>query len=75
MKTLIGKVISTRMAKTIIVEIVRQQVHPLYKKIMRRSKKYKVHNEDVAIKVGDVVKIAPVKPLSKDKHYKVVIKL
>lgn len=75
MKNLIGKVVSTKMAKTITVEIVRQQIHPLYKKIMRRSRKYKVHNGDTSVKEGDVVKIIAVKPLSKDKHFKLVGKL
>lgn len=75
MKNLIGKVVSTKMAKTITVEIVRQHVHPLYKKIMRRSRKYKVHNEDTSVKEGDIVKIIAVKPLSKDKHFKFVGKL
>ncbi|MBI4990607.1 30S ribosomal protein S17 [Candidatus Gottesmanbacteria bacterium] len=72
MKTLTGKVVSTKMAKTIIVEVVRQNVHPLYKKIMHRSTRYKVHNEDSSVKEGDTVKIVSVRPISKDKHYKVI---
>lgn len=75
MKSLIGKVVSCKMAKTIIVEIDRQLVHKLYKKIMHRSRRYKVHNEDTSVKVGDLVKIVGVKPLSKDKHFKVIAKL
>ncbi len=72
MRTLTGRVVSLKMAKTIIVEVERQNVHPLYKKIMRRSTRYKVHNEDSSIKEGDTVKIVSVKPISKDKHYKII---
>ena len=52
MKMMIGKVVSVGMQKTIVVEVERQKVHPLYKKIMRVSKRYKVHNENVKVKVG-----------------------
>lgn len=72
MKTLEGKVISSGMKKTIIVEIKRQRIVPLYKKIIRRSRHYKVHSENPEIKIGDMVKIESCRPISKDKHYQVV---
>lgn len=75
MKNIIGKVVSNKMAKTIVVELERQTVHPLYKKIIRRTKKVKVHSEDGTLKVGDTVKIVSTRPISKEKHFKVVSKL
>lgn len=75
MKNLTGRVVSTKMAKTIVVSVERQKVHPLYKKIIKRSKRIKVHSEDETIKTGDLVKIAPTKPMSKEKHYKLVAKI
>ena len=75
MKELIGTIVSTKMAKTVIVEIEKQRLHPLYKKNMRKSKKYKAHNENLDLKIGDLVKITSVRPISKDKHYKVISKI
>lgn len=75
MKILLGKVVSTKMNKTIVVEVVRQTKHPLYKKIIKKSKRYKVHCQDRDLKLGDTVKIGPVKPISKDKHFKVLEKI
>lgn len=72
MKTLIGKVVSNKMSKTLVVEVQRQRLHPLYKKIMRRSRRYKVHSENPDIKVGELVKITQTKPISKEKHYKII---
>ena len=53
MNKLTGKVVSTKMNKTIIVEVKRQVTHPVYRKILIRTKKYKVHNEDKKVNVGD----------------------
>ncbi|OGG00119.1 30S ribosomal protein S17 [Candidatus Gottesmanbacteria bacterium RBG_13_37_7] len=75
MKYLSGKVVSNRMNKTLVVEIERKKLHPLYKKIVRKTKKIKVHSEDTEIKIGDMVQIAPVRPLSKEKHYQLVGKI
>ncbi|MBI3380030.1 30S ribosomal protein S17 [Candidatus Gottesmanbacteria bacterium] len=75
MKNIIGKIVSTKMMKTIVVEVARQRVHPLYKKIMRRTARIKVHNEDETLKVGDMVKITSTRPLSKTKHFKVTGKI
>lgn len=75
MKTLIGKIVSARMNKTVVVEVKRQKIHPLYKKLIRRTNRLKVHNEDDTLKMGDMVKITTTKPLSKDKHYKIAGKI
>lgn len=72
MKILTGKVVSTKMTKTIVVDVVRQRFHPRYKKIIRRSKRYKVHCEDQSIKEGDVVKIVSCRPVSANKHFKLL---
>lgn len=74
-KKLIGEVISTKMTKTIVVNVTRKIRHPKYKKVIYRHKKYKVHNEDLDLKVGDMVEIIETKPISKDKHFKVYKKL
>lgn len=75
MKTQIVKVISTKMAKTVVVEFKRQKIHPLYKKIMIKTNRFKAHNEDTNIKVGDWVKVVTTRPISKQKHHKVVGKV
>lgn len=75
MKTLTGKVISAKMAKTVVVEVQRQKIHPLYKKILRRTSRFKVHSDDATLKAGDTVKIISTKPISKDKHFKVTEKI
>ncbi len=67
---LIGKVVSTKMNKTVLVEIERLVPHPLYRKRLKKTKKFKVHDE-VGVKVGDKVKIVSTRPLSKDKYFKV----
>ena len=65
-KERIGRVISDKMAKTVVVEIQVSERHPLYHKSMNRSVKYKVHDENKLSKVGDVVKIIETRPLSHD---------
>ena len=72
MKNLKGKVVSCSMNKTIIVEVPYLRLHPLYKKYLKRSKRYKVHCERNDIKLGMEVNIVETKPISKDKHYKVI---
>ncbi len=67
---LIGKVVSTKMNKTVLVETERLVPHPLYRKRLKKTKKFKVHDE-VGVKVGDKVKIVSTRPLSKDKYFKV----
>ena len=68
-KTLIGEVVSTKMAKTIVVEVNRQKAHPFYKRVVKRSKKFYAHDEKGTAKLGDVVKIEETRPLSKLKRW------
>ena len=68
-KTLIGDVVSTKMAKTIVVEVHRQKAHPYYKRVVKRSKKFYAHDEKGTAKLGDVVKIEETRPLSKLKRW------
>jgi len=75
MKELTAKVISNKMAKTVVVEVERQVKHPLYKKIIKKTKNLKVHNESLALNPGDMVRIIAVRPISKEKHFKVVKKI
>ena len=70
-KTLNGKVVSTGMQHTAIVEVSFKVPHKLYKKLLTRSKKYKVDTREVQVTVGDVVDIVETKPMSKDKYFKV----
>lgn len=68
-KIRVGTVTSDKMEKTITVSIETVKQHPLYKKIIKTSKKYKVHDENNEAKVGDIVKIVETRPLSKDKRF------
>ena len=68
-KALIGTVVSDKMDKTIVVSIKRSTRHPLYGKIVNLSKKYKVHDEENAAKMGDVVRIRECRPISKEKNF------
>ncbi|MBI1386863.1 MAG: 30S ribosomal protein S17 [bacterium] len=65
-----GVVVSTAMEKTIVVQIDRNMRHPQYGKVIRRSKKVKVHDENGACQVGDVVRITETRPLSKTKRWR-----
>lgn len=71
-KTIIGNVVSDKMDKTIVVAIVRNVKHPIYKKIMKRTKKVKAHDENNQCKIGDTVKIMETRPLSKQKCWRLV---
>lgn len=75
MRAIIGTVVSIKMDKTIIVSVVRSKIHPLYKKILKKIKRYKVHSTDDTVKVGDKVQIVSTRPISKDKHHKLLKKL
>ena len=68
-KRMTGKVVSTVNTKTAVVSVERWWVHPIYKKRLRRSKKYQVHDEDELAKVGDMVQIASCRPVSATKHF------
>lgn len=67
-KTLVGEVVSDKMDKTIVVKVSRDIQHPVFHKVMRRSKKYKVHDDKGAASVGDIVEIFEGKPTSKTKY-------
>jgi small subunit ribosomal protein S17 len=67
-----GRVISDKMDKTVVVAVGSLTRHPLYKKVIRHTSKFRAHDETNACKVGDVVKIAETRPLSKDKRWRVV---
>ncbi len=71
-KQLIGKVVSNKMDKTVVVEIENLVMHSLYKKSVRRSKKVKSHDERNECSIGDTIKIEETRPLSKDKRYRLV---
>ena len=68
-RRLVGVVVSDKMQKTIVVEIERQIRHPVYKKVVRRSKKYKAHDEAGSAKQGDTVQIVEHNPISKTKRW------
>ncbi len=69
-KVRIGYVTSTKMQKTIVVEVKRQKSHPLYRRVISRSKKFYAHDEKNQAHVGDVVRIEETRPLSKLKRWK-----
>lgn len=74
-RTLVGNVVSIKMKETVIVEVVQTRAHALYKKTIRRSRRFAAHNTLEGVAVGDVVRIAEVPPMSKTKHFVVVEKL
>lgn len=67
---MVGRVVSTKMEKTAVVLITRNAIHPLYKKTFVRSKKY-LADDPIGVKEGDLVEIVNIKPVSKDKHWRV----
>ena len=71
-KTRVGLVTSDKMDKTIVVSIVDNVKHPLYKKIVKRTYKLKAHDENNECKIGDRVKVMETRPLSKDKRWRLV---
>ena len=71
-RILSGKVIKKSGDKTVSVLVTRQTTHPIYKKIIRVSKKYSVHDIDNSISVGENVKIQETKPLSKNKSWEII---
>ena len=71
-KTRVGKVVSDKMDKTIVVSIVDNVKHPLYGKIVKRTVKLKAHDENNECNIGDIVKVMETRPLSKDKRWRLV---
>jgi len=68
-----GVVVSDKMEKTVVVRVERRVMHPIYKKFIRRSKKYHAHDEDNTFKAGDTVRIRECRPISKSKCWEVII--
>jgi small subunit ribosomal protein S17 len=71
-KSRVGRVLSGKMQKTVVVVVESRRPHPLYKKVIKQTKKYKVHDESGACQRGDVVRIEETRPLSKEKRWRVV---
>lgn len=71
MKILEGIVVSTKMQNTVVVEVTRRTPHPLYKKLMKKSRKFKADANGITVHEGDRVRIVETKPVSKDKHFKI----
>ncbi len=71
-KQIVGKVISNKMDKTIVVEIENLVLHSLYKKSVRRTKKIKSHDEKNECSIGDIVRVEETRPLSKEKRFRLV---
>ena len=65
----IGEVVSTKMAKTIVVQVTRRVPHPMYKRIVSKRKKFYAHDEEQTAKIGDVVRIIESRPISKLKRW------
>ncbi|CDE30099.1 30S ribosomal protein S17 [Ruminococcus sp. CAG:403] len=70
-KTRVGKVVSDKMDKTVVVAIIDNVKHPLYKKIVKRTVRLKAHDEKNECRVGDRVEVMETRPLSKDKRWRV----
>ena len=68
----LGTVVSDKMDKTVVVEVARQFPHRLYGKIIKRTKKFKAHDEENSCGVGDIVRIMETRPMSKQKRWRVV---
>ena len=71
-KTRVGKVVSDKMDKTVVVTVEDRVAHPVYKKIIGRTYKLKAHDENNECRVGDIVRVMETRPLSKDKRWRVV---
>jgi small subunit ribosomal protein S17 len=68
----LGRVVSDKMDKTVVVSVERLRRHPVYKRVVRLSSKFKAHDEDNAARVGDTVRIEESRPLSREKRWRVV---
>lgn len=68
----VGRVLSNKMNKTVVVSVERSVTHPLYRKVLRRITKFKAHDEQNVCKIGDRVRMVETRPISKDKHWRVV---
>ena len=70
-QSMVGEVVSAKMQKTVVVQVTRKIPHPVYKKFVKRFKKFQVHVESVEPKLGDIVKISSIRPISKNKRWRV----
>lgn len=68
----VGRVLSNKMNKTVVVSVERSVTHPLYRKVLRRISKFKAHDEQNVCKIGDRVRMVETRPISKDKHWRVI---
>jgi small subunit ribosomal protein S17 len=68
-RVLIGRVLSNRMDKTVVVEVERKKRHPLYGKVIAMRKKYKAHDEENTCEIGDIVEMIESRPLSREKRW------
>lgn len=71
-KVMNGRVVSDKMEKTVVVKVMRASRHPLYRKVVRRSKNYMAHDEDGMCAVGDMVSIEESRPISRHKRWRVI---
>lgn len=71
-RTKVGHVVSDKMDKTVVVSVERLRRHPVYKRVVRLSSKFKAHDEENGARVGDTVRIEESRPLSRDKRWRVV---
>jgi small subunit ribosomal protein S17 len=71
-RTKVGRVVSDKMDKTVVVSVERLQRHPIYKRVVRRSTKFKAHDQDNTARVGDTVRIEESRPLSRDKRWRLI---
>lgn len=71
-KERVGRVVSDKMQKTVVVAIERRVPHPVYGKMVTRTRKVKAHDEQNSAKTGDIVRIAETRPLSKDKRWRLI---
>ena len=74
-RVMTGTVVSDKMDKTVVVRVDRRVTHPLYKKIITRSKKFSAHDEENSCAVGDQVRIRECRPLSRRKNFEVIEKI
>ena len=71
-KSFIGSVVSDKMDKTVVLAVTRRVAHSRYNKVVKRTTKYKAHDEKNECKVGDMVRVIETRPISKDKRWKVL---
>jgi small subunit ribosomal protein S17 len=71
-KVRLGRVVSDKMDKTVVVQVTDRKSHPLYKKVLQRRVRFKAHDESNECKTGDLVRIMETRPISKDKYWRVV---